>query len=142
MRSWRSKRESRGLEAELRANRPEPSSELVHRLEARVREDGSHSRAGSFRVAFAGALAAGVLTALASVGGLGYAATGAGQAVEKAKRVVHQHGVTTVHKSAARAQYGKPKAKKCPAGRKRVRGVCRKVKKAKGVSFRRPPFTG
>ena len=143
MRSWRTKRESRGLEAELRANRPEPSSELVHRLEARVREDGRHSRAGSFRVAFAGALAAGVLTALASVGGLGYAATGAGQAVEKAKRVVHQHGVTTVHKSAARDQYGKPKAKKkCRAGTKRVRGVCRKVKKAKGVSFRRPPFTG
>jgi hypothetical protein len=142
MRSWRTKRESRGLEAELRANRPEPSSELVHRLEARVREDGSHSRAGSFRVAFAGALAAGVLTALASVGGLGYAATGAGQAVEQANRVVHQHSVATVHKSAARAQYGKPKAKKCPAGRKRVRGVCRKVKKAKGVSFRRPPFTG
>jgi hypothetical protein len=142
MRSWRSKRESRGLEAELRANRPEPSRELVHRLEARVREDGRHSRVGSFRVAFAGALAAGVLTALASVGGLGYAATGAGQAVEQAKRVVHQHSVATVHKSAARAQYGKPKAKKCRAGTKRVRGVCRKVKKAKGVNFRRPPFTG
>jgi hypothetical protein len=51
--------------------------------------------------------------------------------------------VTTVHKSAARDQYGKPKAKKkCRAGTKRVRGVCRKVKKAKGVNFRRPPFTG
>jgi hypothetical protein len=142
MRTWRRKRESGGLEAELRANRPEPSSEFVHQLEARVRQDGRHSRAGSFRIAFAGALAAGVLTALASVGGLGYAATGAGQAVEKAKRVVHQHGVTTLHKSAARDQYNKPKAKKCPKGKKRVKGVCKKVKKAKGVSFRRPPFTG
>ncbi len=142
MRTWRRKRESEGLEAELRANRPEPSRELVHQLEARVRQDGRHSRAGSFRIAFAGALAAGVLTALASVGGLGYAATGAGQAVEKAKRVVHQHGVTTLHKSAARDQYNKPKAKKCRKGTKRVKGVCKKVKKAKGVNFRRPPFTG
>jgi hypothetical protein len=67
MRSWRRNRES-GLEAELRSNRPEPSQELVNKLEARVR---SHrdARAGSFRVAFAGALAVGVLTALASVGG-------------------------------------------------------------------------
>jgi len=74
MRSWRRNRES-GLEAELRANKPEPSHELVNKLEARVR---SHrdARAGSFRVAFAGALAVGVLAALASVGGLGYAATG------------------------------------------------------------------
>jgi hypothetical protein len=141
MRSWRRKRESAGLEAELRANRPEPSSELLYKLEARVREDGRRSRAGSFRIAFAGALAVGVLGALASVGGLGYAATGAGQAVEKATRVVHQHGVTTLHKSAARDQYSKPKAK-CPKGKKRVRGKCKRVKKARGVNFRRPPFTG
>ena len=113
MRTWRRNRESAGLEAELRANRPEPSQELLSKLEARVRESGRRSRAGSFRVAFAGALAAGVLAALASVGGLAYAATGVGQAVEKATRVVHVHGVTTLHKSAARDQYSKPKAK-CP----------------------------
>ena len=74
MRAWRRNPES-GLEAELRSNRPEPSRELVDRLEMRVRTHGRDRRAGSFRVAFAGALAAGVLTALASVGGLGYAAT-------------------------------------------------------------------
>lgn len=141
MRTWRRNRET-GLEAELRASRPEPSRELVHQLEARVRQDGRQARGGSFRVAFAGALAAGVLTALASVGGLGYAATGAGQAVEKAKRIVQAHGVTQVHKSAARAQYGKPKAKKCPKGKKRVKGVCKKIKKARGVQFRPPGFTG
>jgi hypothetical protein len=140
MRSWRRNPESR-LEAELRANRPEPSSELVHKLEARVR---SHrdARAGSFRVAFAGALAAGVLTALASVGGLGYAATGASEAVEKAKRIVQSHGVTALHKSAASDQYRKPKAKKCPKGTKRVRGKCKRVRSQRGVRFRRPPFTG
>ena len=141
MKSWRRNRET-GLEAELRANRPEPSRELVHQLEARVRQDGRHARGSSFRVAFAGALTAGVLTALASGGVLGYAANGAGQAVTKAARVVHVHGVTQVHKSAARDQYAKPKAKKCPKGKKRVKGVCKKVKKARGVQFRRPPFTG
>lgn len=141
MRSWRRNRET-GLEAELRANRPEPSRELVHQLEARVRQDGRQARGSSFRVAFAGALSVGVLTALASGGVLGYAANGAGQAVTKAARVVHVHGVTHVHKSAARDQYGKPKAKKCAKGKKRVKGVCKKVKKARGVQFRRPPFTG
>ena len=133
MRNWRTKREAFDLEAELRANRPEPSRELVHRLEARVRE-GRRSRAGSFRVAFAGAMASGVLVALASVGGLGYAASGAGSAMEKAKRVVKHNGVLVVHKSPARAQYG-------PARR-----AVKKAKKAKrrtaGRRFARPPFTG
>ena len=140
MRSWRRNPES-GLEAELRSNRPEPSRELVNRLEGRVR---SHrdARAGSFRVAFAGALAVGVLTALPSVGGLGYAATGVDQAAATAKRVMQKHGVATVHKTAAADQYRKPKAKKCPRGMKRVRGKCKRVKKARGVRFRKPPFTG
>jgi hypothetical protein len=139
MRSWR-KRET-GLEAELRASRPEPSREFVHQLEARVRQD-RRARAGSFRVAFVASTAVGVLLALSSVGGLGYAATGAGQAVEKAKRIVQVHGVTQLHKSAARDQYGPGKKKKCPKGKKRVKGMCKKVKKARGVQFRRPPFTG
>jgi hypothetical protein len=141
MRSWRKNRET-GLEAELRASRPEPSRELVHQLEARVRQDGRQARGGSFRIAFVAATATGMLVALASVGGLGYAANGAGQAMEKAKRIVHVHGVTQLHKSASRAQYTPPKRKKCRKGTKRVKGVCKKVKKARGVNFRRPPFTG
>jgi len=139
MRSWRRNRET-GLEAELRANRPEPSRELVHQLEARVHQDGRRAR-GTFRVAAVSAIVVGMLAALGSVGGLGYAATGAGQAVAKARRIVHVHGVTQVHKSAARDQYSKPK-RKCRKGTKRVRGKCKKVKKARGVNFRRPPFTG
>ena len=139
MRSWRKNRET-GLEAELRANRPEPSRELVHQLEMRVRHDG-RARRGSFRVAFVVAMIVGVVMALSAFGGLGYAATGAGHAVAQAKRIVHRHGVTQIHKSAARDQYSKPKAK-CRKGTKRVKGVCKKVKKARGVRFRRPPFTG
>jgi hypothetical protein len=142
MRSWR-KRET-GLEAELRASRPEPSRELVHQLEARVHQDGRRARGGSFRVAFVASTAVGMLLALSSVGGLGYAATGAGHAVAKAKRIVHKHGVTQVHKSAARDQYGPRTRKKCPKGTKRVKGTnrCKKVKRARGVRFGRPPFTG
>ena len=139
MRSWRRNRET-GLEAELRANRPEPSRELVHQLEARVHQDGRRAR-GTFRVAFVSAIVVGMLAALGSVGGLGYAATGAGHAVIKARRIVHVHGVTQVHKSAARDQYAKPR-RKCRKGTKRVRGKCRKIKRARGVNFRRPPFTG
>ena len=140
MRSWRRNPDS-GLEAELRANRPEPTPELVDRLEMRVRTHGRDRRAGSFRVAFAGALAAGLLTALASVGGLSYAATGANQAVHSAKRVMHVHAVATLKQSAAQDQYRKPKHK-CRKGTHRVKGVCKRVKKAKGVRFPRPPFTG
>ena len=139
MRSWRRNRET-GLEAELRANRPEPSRELVHQLEARVHQDGRRAR-GAFRVAIVSAVVVGMLAALGSAGGLGYAATGAGHAVAKAQRIVHVHGVTQVHKSAARDQYSKPK-RKCRKGTKRVKGKCKKVKKARGVNFRRPPFTG
>ena len=139
MRSWRRNRET-GLEAELRANRPEPSRELVHQLEARVHQDGRRAR-GTFRVAVVSAVVVGMLAALGSAGGLGYAATGAGHAVAKAQRIVHVHGVTQVHKSAARDQYAKPK-RKCRKGTKRVKGKCKKVKKARGVNFRRPPFTG
>lgn len=139
MRSWRRNR-STGLEAELRANRPEPSDELVQRIESRVRADGR--RAGSFRVAFVGALVAGVLVALASVGGLGYAATSTGHAFATAKRVMHVHAEARIQKSAARAQYGKAKAKKCRAGTRRVKGVCKRVRKVRGVRFSFPPFAG
>jgi hypothetical protein len=96
---------------------------------------------GSFRLAFVSAISVGMLAALGSVGGLGYAATGVGQAAAKAKRIVHVHGVTQVHKSAARDQYAAPK-RKCRKGTKRVKGVCKKVKKAKGKRFLKPPFTG
>jgi hypothetical protein len=46
----------------------------VYSLSERVRSRRRRSRRGAFRVAFAGALRAAMLAALASVGGLGYAA--------------------------------------------------------------------
>ena len=135
MRSWRGKRADVELEAELRTNRPEPSAQLVHRIEGRIENQGRTSRAGSFRIAFAGAIAAAVLTALAAVGGLGYAATATTNVVDQAKRIVQKHGVAVVHKTAARDQYGKPNKKK-------VKGKKKSKKKRRGARFGRPPFTG
>jgi hypothetical protein len=142
MRYWRRRQEPFDLEAELRAGRPEPSPELVHRLEARVRTHG-RTRAGSLRVAFVGALTAVMLMSLASVGGAGYASSAAEDAVVSVKRVVTPKRVVRVlKKSAAIDQYGpKKKAKKKKA--KKVK----KAKKGKGAKGRvrartRPPFTG
>jgi hypothetical protein len=141
MRYWRRRHEPFDLEAELRTSRPEPSPEFVRRLETRVRNDG-RTRAGSLRVAFVGALTAVMLLAVASVGGVGYASSAAGDAVVSVKRVVSptDRVVRVLTRSAAIDQYGpKKQAKKA----KKVK----KAKKGKGAKGRvrartRPPFTG
>jgi hypothetical protein len=142
MRYWRRRHEPFDLEAELRASRPEPSSELVHQIEARVRTSG-RTRAGSFRVAFVGALTAVMLLALASVGGVGYASSAGRDAVVSVKRIVTPEEVVKVLKrSSAQQQYGPSK----PAKKAKKRAV-KKAKKGKGAKGRvrartRPPFTG
>jgi hypothetical protein len=75
------------LQDELRSNRPEPPAELVQSLAAQVRE--AHPRRqGGFRVALAGGLTVVMLSGLASVGGLGYAANGTKKLTKAAKRLV------------------------------------------------------
>jgi hypothetical protein len=138
MRYWRKRHEGLDLEAELRAGRPEPSSEFIHRLEGRVRNE-RRSRAGSLRVAFVGAITAVMLLALASVGGVGYASSAAEDAAVSVKRVVTPKDVIQIVKrGSAIDQYKKPKAKKV-----------KKAKKKKGTATKgrvrartRPPFTG
>jgi hypothetical protein len=129
------------IEAELRASRPEPSDELVHKLESRVRNDG-RTRVGSLRVAFVGALTAVMLVALGSVGGVGYASSAAQDAAVSVKRVVTptQRVVKVLKKSPAIDQYGRKPVKK------KVKKI-KKVKKGKGAKGKvkaraRPPFTG
>jgi hypothetical protein len=140
MRYWRRRHQPFDLEAELKASRPEPSTEFVHRLETRMRESG-RSRA-SLRLAFVGALTAVMLMSLASVGGVGYASSAANDAVANVKRVVTPKEVVRVlKKSPARDQYDR-KAKKA----KKVKKV-KKARKGKGAKGRvrvraRPPFTG
>jgi hypothetical protein len=138
MRYWRKRHEGLDLEAELRANRPEPSSEFVHRLEARVRNDGRRSRAGSLRVAFVGAVTAVMLLALASVGGVGYASSAAQDAAVSVKRVVTPKDVIhIVKRGSAIDQYKKPKAKKVKKAKKKGQGTRGRVR-----ARTRPPFTG
>jgi hypothetical protein len=141
MRYWRRRHEPFDLEAELRASRPEPPSELVHQLEARVRTSG-RTRAGSFRVALVGALTAVMLLALASVGGVGYASSSGRDAVVSVKRIVTPGDVVKVLKrSSAQMQYSPPKTAK------KAKKAVKKAKKGKGAKGRvrartRPPFTG
>ncbi|HEV2712327.1 MAG TPA: hypothetical protein VGU26_04450 [Gaiellaceae bacterium] len=140
MRYWRRRQVPFDLEAELKAARPEPSPDLVHRLEARLRTSGRTRAGSSLRVAFVGALTAVMLMALASVGGVGYAASAGRDAVVSVKRVVTPKRVVRVLKqSPAIDQYGPKKKKKA----KKVK----KAKKGKGAKGRvrartRPPFTG
>lgn len=140
MRYWRRRHEPFDLEAELRDSRPEPSRDLVHRLEARVRDNG-RTRVGSLRVAFVGALTAVMLISVASVGGAGYAASAGQDAVASVSRIVTPGDVVRVLKrSASIDQYGPKK----PA--KKAKKV-KKAKKGKGAKGRvrartRPPFTG
>lgn len=140
MRQWRRQHKPLDLEAELKAGRPEPSSELVHRLEGRVRNHGRTR--GSLRVAFVGALTAVMLVALASVGGVGYAASAAsGAAVSVHRAVKPKKKARVVKKSSASAQYGhkkpKKKAKKAVVKKKKGKAAHGKVR-----ARTRPPFTG
>ena len=80
-------------------------------VEGRVRESAGRSR-GGFRLAFVGAITACMLFALASVGGLGQAASAVGDVAVTAKRIVNTQGPTIVKKSSAASQYGKPTVKK------------------------------
>lgn len=135
---FRGRHEGHDLEGELRSRRPEPRAEFVHALEARVQQSGRRAR-GGFRVAFVGALTACMLFALASVGGLGHAASAVGDVAVTAKRIVKKKGPKIVKKSSAASQYGKPtkkKVKKKVAAKKKVKAK-RQVRRAG-----HPRFTG
>jgi hypothetical protein len=133
------------LEGELRAGRPEPRSEFVHALEARVHDNARRAR-GGFRVAFVGALTACMLFALGSVGGLGYAASAVSDVAVTAKRIVKKKGPKIVKKSSAASQYGGPKPGTKPGTKKNVKKkvAAKKKVKAKRQVRRagRPRFTG
>jgi hypothetical protein len=76
------------LGRELRAQRPEPRADFLHMLEDGIGRKLDRRRAGvRFRLGLAGALTVGLVTALGSFGGLGYAATGVGHAWRAASHV-------------------------------------------------------
>jgi hypothetical protein len=82
-----------GLQAELRARRPEPPRALVQALEARLQQARPRRRVPQ-RAAVAVGLTAALLASFGAFGGLGYAASAVSQVTSVAK-------VATVVKAAA-----------------------------------------
>jgi hypothetical protein len=76
------------LEGELRAGRSRPSDELVSRIEGRIRSERPARVHRSFRVAVPVTLTAVMIGALASVGGVSYAATSVGHALKAVSHVL------------------------------------------------------
>jgi hypothetical protein len=99
-------RRNKDIERLLRAQRPHPSDELVRSLAGQARRPlASRSRP---RVAFAGALSAGMLVMLASFGGLGYAATTMSSVARTIEKVVapgSTRAVATISLSSGGDQY-------------------------------------
>lgn len=87
-----------GLERELRSARPRPSGELASRIEACVRAARPRLPRRSFRLAIPVALTAAMLGALASVGGVGYAASSVESA---ANAVAHVFSPARAHEAVA-----------------------------------------
>jgi hypothetical protein len=106
-RRWHSR--DSDLATQLRLARVEPRDEFVSDLSRQV---AAGSRAPSraarpwSRVAFAGAVATLMLGTFASLGGIGYAASGADHTYKAVKTLVVKHRLT-VHHSAAADQYGR-----------------------------------
>jgi hypothetical protein len=96
-----------GLERELRAARPEPRQEFLSAVESRISRESGRRRAGSLRLGLAGAVTAAMVISLAAFGGLGYAATGVGNAVKTAVHVVApaKNAAANSPATSARAQY-------------------------------------
>jgi hypothetical protein len=87
------------LERELRSTRPRPSDELVSRIEGRIRSERPARVRSSFRVAVPVTITAVMIGALASVGGVGYAATSVTHAVAAVSHVfspAKQHVTLTI----------------------------------------------
>jgi hypothetical protein len=134
------------LEAELRSVRAQPRDEFVTKLAETVESRPAPRRAWS-RLAFAGAVTTFILGSFASLGGIGYAASGAGSTYHAVKQVAVKHTlIVSVHKSSASDQYApKPKPhkkhKKHPAVAAGVAG--QQAALNKGVkSSGTLPFTG
>jgi hypothetical protein len=100
---WRGRDE---VERKLRTQRPEPRRELVDEIASRMvgGRRRSHRRV---RLGFAVALSVGMLVALGSVGGLGYAANGVTHAVSSAVHAVvpSEAAAPSSAVSSAMAQY-------------------------------------
>ncbi len=113
MRPWNRRRDPLDLEGQLRGGRPEPRQEFLASLSDRVRAEGRRAPRTALRVAFAAGLTALALGAVSSVGGLGYAATGASHALGAVKKVTGSHTQSRGSDDPAEDQYGIKPGKGC-----------------------------
>jgi hypothetical protein len=97
------------LEAALRRHRPEPRDQFARELVHRISGGSRVVRLYAFsRLSFAAAVTVLIFGSVGSFGGLGYAATSAGQAAEAMKEVLvpkKQKRIKVVESSAAQTQY-------------------------------------
>lgn len=114
---FRRRNERESLEADLLALRPQPSETFVKALGARITEENRRSPLGLYgRVAFVCAICVVMFGALASFGGIVYAASSTVDVVKAAKRVVtptKPKPPRVVKGSAAHDQYGPDKITIC-----------------------------
>src|SRR3954453_8018203 len=98
------------LEARLRAERPQPRAEFLASVAEKGGSDHAKAKKPRFGLVFASGLTAALLVALASVGGIGYAASGGWHLVKSATKVVQppaqRHRPTSASRSSAADQYG------------------------------------
>ena len=107
MKSFR-RRRGIDLEQELRTNRPEPRPEFVAMISDRVERTRSRSYA-RVRIAFGAGLTAAMLAAVASVGGVGFAASSVHKVAKSVIRITHTSHPRVVSNTAAGDQYRKVK---------------------------------
>jgi hypothetical protein len=105
-RGWRGK--TKEVERTLRSVRAEPRPEFVDELAGRVLARRPAKPRAWSRAAFATAIAVFMLGTFASFGGIGYAESSGGAAVEAVKRVVVTRTAVKRVKSSAQDQYGQP----------------------------------
>ena len=96
------------VERELRSSRPEARPELVSMISERIERTPRRSYAG-FRIAFGAGLTAGLLAAVATVGGVGFAASSATKVAKSVIRITHTSHPRVVNHSSAADQYRKVK---------------------------------
>lgn len=142
--NWR-KKDSDGVESQLRSRRFEARDSFVEGLSARVAPRSSRRRHTGSRLAFAGAVSVFILGTFASFGGLSYAASGADGAYHAVKAVPTGHLHFTVQKSSATAQYAptpKPPKTVAPSQTQGVAGAQATLPATATKTSGSLPFTG
>jgi hypothetical protein len=96
----------RGIEAQLRRDRPEAPAALVEDIASRVVPARQRSTTGS-RLSFAASVAVLIVGSFASFGGIGYAASVTKETAHTVKQIAVHHHITA-HRTSAASQYNTP----------------------------------